>query len=58
VDSYLDTIKRQEVVTRLEKPRDKASEAWYATYGEDDDHEKAINIWRQIFGSEFPAYRS
>jgi hypothetical protein len=58
-DRYLvDSIKRQEVLTRLEKARDKARDAWYSTYGENADHEKAINIWRQMFGSEFPAYRS
>ena len=57
-DQYLigDYNKRQEIVKRLATATDKAREAWYATYGGRDDHAKAVGIWKQIFGSEFPAY--
>lgn len=55
-DDYLDYSSRSEVVKRLENARDKASEAWYSTYNGRSEHEKAIRIWRQIFGNRFPAY--
>ena len=56
VDEYLDWKTRQEVLKRLTTARDKARDAWYATYGNNDAHEKAIGLWRQIFGDKFPAY--
>lgn len=55
-DDYLDFSTREKVITRLKTARDKASDAWYLTYGNNNEHEKAIHIWRQIFGSKFPAY--
>ncbi len=58
IDGYLDYDKRAEAIKRLETARDKARDAWYCTYGERDDHEKAINLWRQIFGDKFPTYGS
>ncbi|MFH1769639.1 MAG: nucleotidyltransferase [Parcubacteria group bacterium] len=58
IDDYLDDTKRYEAVKRLETARDKAHEAWSCTYGDCDDHEKAINLWRQIFKDKFPAYGS
>ncbi len=56
IDGYLDYSRRIEAVKRLETARDKARDAWHWTYGENDDHEKAIGLWRQIFGEKFPAY--
>ncbi len=56
IDNYLDYNKRNEAVKRLETARDKARDAWYYTYGDSNDHEKAINLWRQIFGNKFPVY--
>lgn len=47
---------RPEAVKRLETARDKARAAWYATYGTNNEHAKAIGLWRQIFGEKFPAY--
>lgn len=47
---------RPEAVKRLETARDKARAAWYATYKTNNDHAKAIGLWRQIFGEKFPAY--
>jgi hypothetical protein len=55
-DDYLDYSTRQEVVNRLKTARDKASDAWYLTYNGSTQHELAIEIWRQIFASKFPAY--
>lgn len=55
-DAYLDAAKRQEVLKRLETARDKASRAWHLTYDDNNDHSEAIEIWRTIFGSKFPAY--
>ena len=58
IDNYLDYNKRKEAVKRLETARDKARKAWSFTYGDSDEHEKAINLWRQIFRNRFPAYGS
>ncbi|HEX4497271.1 MAG TPA: nucleotidyltransferase [Thermoanaerobaculia bacterium] len=55
-DNYLDYDSRKEAVRRLESARDKSREAWSCTYGGSSDHERAIQIWRQIFGDRFPAY--
>lgn len=55
-DDYLDYNSRSEVVKRLETARDSARDAWYHTYGGRSEHEKAIQIWRRIFGNRFPAY--
>jgi len=57
-DSYLNYNSRQEVLKRLARASDLAREAWYATYGEKDDHQTAIAKWRQIFGDRFPVYGS
>lgn len=58
IDDYLNHTKREEVIKRLETAKDKARDAWYYTYGDRDENEKAINIWREIFGDKFPAYGS
>ena len=58
VDDYLDYRKRADAVRRLETARDKARCAWHCTYGDNDNHEMAINSWRQVFGEKFPAYGS
>lgn len=56
-DDYLDDYDaRFEVLKRLRTARDRARDAWYLTYNGRDQHENAIEIWRQIFGSRFPAY--
>jgi hypothetical protein len=56
-DDYLDNdFDRKEVLRRLEAARDKALTAWHLTHDERSEHEKAIAIWRQIFGDKFPAY--
>lgn len=34
----------------------KARHAWFQTYGLNNDHATAIEIWRQIFGEKFPHY--
>jgi hypothetical protein len=56
VDQYLDLQRRQDVLGRLSVARDKASNAWFATFGNNGDHQKAIKLWREIFGHKFPAY--
>ena len=58
VDSYLDSVNRSEAVKRLKTARDKAFNAWYLTYGENNYHQQAITTWRQIFGEKFPVYGS
>jgi hypothetical protein len=56
-DDYLDSAAdRQAVVRRLETARDRARDAWHLTYDGRTHHERAITIWRQIFGDRFPAY--
>jgi len=56
VDSYLDAEKRKELISRITAARDMSRDAWYLTYNNRGEHEKAITIWRQIFGDRFPAY--
>jgi hypothetical protein len=57
VDEYLlHSDKRQEILKRLRTARDKSRDAWACTYGGSTQTEKAIGIWRQIFGEQFPAY--
>lgn len=58
VDNYLymNWSTRDEILNRLRIARDKSREAWYETHDQNDDDEKAIKIWRQIFGDKFPAY--
>jgi len=56
VDYYLDSKKRNEAKSRLSTARDKSRKAWYKTTGDNDDHQDAIIIWRQIFGDKFPVY--
>jgi hypothetical protein len=56
VDSYLTSSDREEVIKRFDTAVSKSQEAWYMTYGSNDDHRGAIELWRQIFGSEFPSY--
>jgi hypothetical protein len=56
VDDYLSYQDRQEALKRLDTARTKARDAWYQTYGERNNHERAIAVWRQIFGDKFPAY--
>jgi Nucleotidyltransferase domain. len=56
-DDYLDDHdSREEVLTRLETARHRAGDAWYLTYNGRNQHESAIEIWKQIFGEKFPAY--
>lgn len=56
VDGYLNGANRLEVQKRLATARDRARDAWHATYGTNNSHDKAIGIWRQIFGDKFPSY--
>lgn len=56
VDSYLDWQKRWEIIKRLQTARDKARDAWYLTYGTNNQNEEAITTWRQIFGDKYPSY--
>lgn len=55
-DDYLTWGNREEVKKRLDSAISKTRSAWYKTHGSNDDHKGAIEIWRQVFGSEFPAY--
>lgn len=55
-DDYLSWSDRQEVLKRFDTAISKSRDAWHKTYGSNTDHKGAIEIWRQIFGSEFPAY--
>lgn len=55
-DDYFDWKDRQEVLKRVDTAVDKSRDAWFKTYGNNDDDEGAIKIWKQIFGDKFPAY--
>jgi Second Messenger Oligonucleotide or Dinucleotide Synthetase domain len=56
VDDYLTPLARWDVVRRLTKAHAIARDAWYATYGGNNDHGYAIERWRVLFGDEFPTY--
>jgi hypothetical protein len=56
VDEYLSWSDRQEVLKRLDTAIWESRSAWSLTFGEQNDHKGAIEIWRQIFGDQFPAY--
>ncbi len=58
VDKYLNAGNRILALERLKTARDKARDAWYLTHNGRSEHERAIAIWRQIFGEKFPAYGS
>jgi len=58
VDEYLSNAARAEVTKRFETANSLSLDAWFATHGGNADHERAIGIWRQIFGNKFPAYAS
>lgn len=55
-DDYLSWSDRQHVLKRFDTAISKSRSAWHKTYGANNDHKGAIEIWRQIFGSYFPAY--
>lgn len=55
-DDYLSLPDRLEVLKRFNTAISKSRDAWHKTYGSNSDHKGAIEIWRQIFGSDFPAY--
>lgn len=55
-DSYLSWSDREEILKRIDTAIDKSRSAWLKTYGENNDHKGAIEIWKQIFGDKFPAY--
>ena len=50
----LDYYERQSVKEKVKTVYGKAVQAYYAE--KDNDYEKSINIWRDIFGKDFPRY--
>lgn len=54
-DDYLSYNDRDEIKKRLADVTAKARNAWYEIYA-NKNHEKAIKLWKQIFGDSFPAY--
>jgi hypothetical protein len=55
-DGYLSYADRQEALKRLDTAIATSREAWHATYGGNNDQQNGIRLWRQVFGSDFPAY--
>ena len=56
VDDYLTWSDRQEVLKRIDAAIEKTRAAWHKTYNTNNDHKGAIEIWKQVFGSKFPAF--
>jgi hypothetical protein len=56
VDDYLSWSDRQEVLKRFDTAIERSRSAWHRTYNGNGDDEGAIEIWRQMFGTEFPSY--
>lgn len=55
-DDYLSYTDRQEALKRFDTAISKSRDAWHLTYNTNNDHRKAIELWKQIFGDKFPAY--
>ena len=55
-DEYLSDDDREEIRSRIATAKNKSRDAWYRTYGDNNDHKGAIGIWKQVFGDKFPAY--
>lgn len=55
-DNYLTSNNRQEALKRIDTAIDLSRKAWHLTYGDSDDHKRAIALWKQMFGDKFPAY--
>ncbi|CAN7245053.1 SMODS domain-containing nucleotidyltransferase [Variovorax paradoxus] len=55
-DEYLNLNDRAEVTKRLDTATQKATLAWYHTYGSNNNHKAAMESWKQIFGEKFPNY--
>lgn len=58
VDDYLNQSDRDEVCRRFDSAIRLSGRAWFLTYDKNSNHEEAIGLWRQIFGTEFPVYAS
>lgn len=54
-DDYLDLGDRDDLVRIFEQTTELAARAWSYTYDNDED-EQAIEVWKKVFGSRFPAY--
>jgi hypothetical protein len=50
----LDGPQRYACRERALQDKDKADEAW--EHERKENHETAINLWREVFGEEFPKY--
>jgi hypothetical protein len=55
-DDYLNYSDRDAVRNRLEAAVAKARDAWYQTYPPRDNDKAAIELWRQVLGTAFPAH--
>jgi hypothetical protein len=55
-DDYLTYEARLEVLKRITIAKDKSRDAWFCIHGSNNNHAKAIGLWRQIFGDQFPSY--
>lgn len=56
VDDYLGRADRLEVIRRVDVAIGRSRDAWFRTYPPNADHKGAIELWRLLFGDEFPAY--
>lgn len=58
IQGDINTLSNEERTNLSEKARIDCEKAYEAIRAEakENDHKKAINLWRQIFGEDFPAY--
>ncbi|MCX5213152.1 nucleotidyltransferase [Kitasatospora sp. NBC_00240] len=56
VTAYLPYDRAARAIEQVRKTKGQALDAWYSTYGDRNDHRKAITIWKSIFGAKFPSY--
>lgn len=55
VDGYLTISDREEALKRVRSARDLSLEAWGATFGNPPNQQRAMALWRQMFGEKFPS---
>ena len=55
-DHYLSATDRAQVLKRFDVAIDSSGLAWHYTYGSKSEHKSAIEVWKQMFGEQFPSY--
>ncbi len=55
-DDYMSATDREQVLKRFDTAIEKSRLAWHFTYSDKNGHKSAIELWKQMFGDQFPSY--